>query len=275
MNNALSEFNALLSGPYENWDVFEIALQLCRTTRPSLDFEPARDFVRAIAEQVLHNLEAGGDSFQFIDAINHVLYEDYGFRGNEQDYYNPANCYITEVLRQRKGIPITLCILYYEISKRVGLEVEPVAMPGHFLLKHRMPYRDIFIDAFHRGRILLEDGCRNLVEEAYGNELPFKREFLDGVSNDVVVLRMLSNLKKIYRSREDRRLLLEILERRIPLLEDPSIEILERGLLRLDMEYFGSALEDLEDFLRRSGNQELKRLIEEKLEEVRRLARTN
>ncbi|HSR68487.1 MAG TPA: transglutaminase-like domain-containing protein [Acidobacteriota bacterium] len=275
MSIPLDDFLEAVEGPSRHWDLLEISLQLCRAAYPDDDLKGARRTVDDLGQSVLNHPEAGGEAFQKINALNEVIYEDFGLKGDTEDFYNPDNSYLSRVLERRRGIPISLCVLYRELAERIGLHLDSVAMPAHFLLRHSMPYRNIFLDPFSRGKILLEDGCRELLEDLSRNSIDFRSEFLQPASNRTVVLRMLANLKQIYRQGGNRRLLIEVLDRRIPLLDDPSYEVLERGLLYFDLDQYGEALRDLEGFLRTSSNEELKRLIEEKLGEVRRLARTH
>ena len=209
------------------------------------------------------------NTYDIINILNAVLFDSLGFDGNKDDYYNVENSYMNFVLEKRKGIPISLSVLYQKIASGVGLKLLPVAMPGHFLLKFSMPSRELFIDPFNRGEILLEDGCQERLEQVYQEVIEFKMEFLSAVSNRDVVLRMLVNLKRIYRQQDQAKLLLKILERRVPLLSDPLPEILERGLLQLSLENYNDALRDLEHFVNETPDVRMKKLVEERLGAIR------
>ena len=272
MGHPLEDYRSVISAPEQEWNLFEISLHLFRMIRPELDFEPYQEYVAEISRQVAIRLVDSAHPYDLLNALNHVLFEELGFRGNQEDYYHPNNSYITCVLDEKKGIPITLSILYQEAAARLGMQLVCVGMPGHFLLKYSMPLRELFIDSFHRGEILLEEECKERLEQLYQRQVVFHRRFLQTTGKWEVVLRMLLNLKQIYRHREERELLLEVVERRIPLLRDPLAEILERGWIRLDLRQYRSALQDLEYFVENTQDRKMKQLVEEKLPEVRSLA---
>jgi regulator of sirC expression with transglutaminase-like and TPR domain len=275
MKEQLDDYLAYVRQPERDWSLFRISLEVCRVINRDMDFTPYFLFVDHLAQEVEADLRGDRDTYSIINAINTILFEHFAFEGNVSDYYNPLNSYMTFVLERRKGIPITLSLLYREISHRMGLRMDCVAMPGHFLLKHRMPNRDIFVDAFNRGQIILEDECLELLSDMYEGEAAHRGDFLASSPPRAVLLRMLGNLKQIYREQGNSPLLLAILERRIPLLDNPLPELLERGLTRMDTEDYRGALQDLEFFLEKSSSSKTKALIEKQIERIRRLATGN
>jgi len=271
MGNPLSDYLSIVSRPQPEWNLLEIALEVSRIIEPSLDVDSQRAVVEQISDQVRGGISDQTGTYDLINQINRVLYEEWKFSGNAEDYYNHENSYLSRVLDTRKGIPITLSILYQEVAARNGLKLLPVAMPRHFLLKCRMPLREIFIDAFNGGEILLEEECRQRLE-AVAEEVQFSREFLKAAAPDDVVLRMLMNLKIIYRRDGSARLLMEVLERRIPLMPDPLAEILERGFTYLSLENFACAVADLELFVKETKDGRMKEMVEKRLAPIRELA---
>lgn len=269
MGTALKDYLGIVAQPEEDWDLFELSLQICRVVDPQLDIDTYRRILLEITSLVKIKLMPENNTYDIINILNAVLFDSLGFDGNKDDYYNVENSYMNFVLEKRKGIPISLSVLYQKIASGVGLKLLPVAMPGHFLLKFSMPSRELFIDPFNRGEILLEDGCQERLEQVYQEVIEFKMEFLSAVSNRDVVLRMLVNLKRIYRQQDQAKLLLKILERRVPLLSDPLPEILERGLLQLSLENYNDALRDLEHFVNETPDVRMKKLVEERLGAIR------
>ena len=269
MGTALKDYLRIVAQPEEDWDLFELSLQICRVVDPQLDVDTYRRILLEITSLVESELRPENNTYDTINTLNAVLFDSLGFGGNKDDYYNVENSYMHFVLEKRKGIPISLSVLYQKIASGIGLKLLPVAMPGHFLLKFSMPSRELFIDPFNRGEILLEDGCQKLLEQVYQEVIEFKMEFLGAVSNRDVVLRMLVNLKHIYRQQDQAKLLLEILERRVPLLSDPLPEILERGLLQLSLKNYNYALRDLEHFVSETPDVRMKKLVEERLGAIR------
>ncbi len=275
MGQALNDYLGIVKGPEDEWDLFEIALQLCRVKSSNLDSDAYTKRVSELCRRVEDRLAGKREAFEIISCLNDVLFQEEGFQGNAQDYYNANNSYLTFVLDQKKGIPISLAILYRQVAVHFGLSLQCVAMPGHFLLKYSAPFHQLFIDPFHRGEILLEQECEQRFLEVHGGQAEFERDYLNETSNRVVVLRMLMNLKQAYRRSGNNPLLLQILDRRLPLLEEALPETLERGLVRLDLEQYSGALDDLEFFVQNSQDAKVKKLIEERLPQVRLLARRN
>jgi len=275
MGTALKDYLGIVAQPEEDWDLFELSLQICRVVNPKLDIDISRRILLEITSLVKSELIPENNTYDVINTLNAVLFDSLGFDGNKDDYYNAENSYMNFVLEKRKGIPVSLSVLYQKIASGIGLKLLPVAMPGHFLLKLSMPSRELFIDPFNRGEILLEDGCQERLEQVYQEVIEFKMEFLSAVSNRDVVLRMLVNLKRIYRQQDQAKLLLKILERRVPLLFDPLPEILERGLLQLSLENYNYALRDLEHFISETPDVRMKKLVEERLGAIRLMASGN
>jgi len=275
MGTALKDYLGIVAQPEEDWDLFELSLQICRVVNPKLDIDISHRILLEITSLVKSELIPENNTYDVINTLNAVLFDSLGFDGNKDDYYNAENSYMNFVLEKRKGIPVSLSVLYQKIASGIGLKLLPVAMPGHFLLKLSMPSRELFIDPFNRGEILLEDGCQERLEQVYQEVIEFKMEFLSAVSNRDVVLRMLVNLKRIYRQQDQAKLLLKILERRVPLLFDPLPEILERGLLQLSLENYNYALRDLEHFISETPDVRMKKLVEERLGAIRLMASGN
>lgn len=274
MGEPLADFLELIQKPDSDWDLLELALQISRLSRPDCPLEPYRQQIERLGKRVRERGPGAEDPYGCIESLNTVLFQEEGFRGNVEDYYYAGNSFLVEVLESRKGIPITLSILYREVALRTGLSLECVAMPGHFLLKYRTPLRDLFIDAFHHGEILLEEECRKRMEKLYPG-VEFRKEFLAGVSPKVVILRLLTNLKQIYQRPGQERQLLAVLDRRIPLLDHPLPEVLERGLVKLHLEDHRGAFEDLSHFVQHTADERMRRLIGKQLERVRLLAEGN
>src|SRR5262249_17902116 len=131
-----------------------------------------------IAELAGERAAGAVDAHDTISAINMVLFDDYGFRGNRENYYDPRNSFLNEVIDRRTGIPITLSVLYMEVGRRIGFEVRGIGLPGHFVVSHQSPAGPIYIDPFSRGRLLGERGCGELVAESSGRRRTLEPEHL-------------------------------------------------------------------------------------------------
>lgn len=139
-----------------------------------------------------------------LDALMRHLFgsKGEGFRGNVDDYYDPRNSFLHEVLRRRVGIPITLSLVAMEVGRRLGVPMDGVGMPGHFLLRDKVD-PSVFCDPFNGGRFLDAAGCEQLFRSVAGPERPWYPGFLDPVPRPAIVARMLANLQGVYERRGD------------------------------------------------------------------------
>lgn len=239
-------------------DLAPAALAIARVEYPSLD---AAGYLRAIdqlgegaAERVQR---AGAHGQDAIHVLNEFLYDDQRFTGNRDQYDDPRNSFLNEVLDRRTGIPISLAVVYLETARRAGVRMVGVNFPGHFLLRaddDRLPplfgSRFVIVDPFHGGALLSELDCRELLRQHVGDEAAFDRDLLAPASRRDIVVRMLVNLKRLYvrmRSFPQARFVADLL-----LTLDPSAlsELRDRGLLAYHLQDFAAALHDLERYLR-------------------------
>jgi len=139
----------------ERIDLLRAALTIARTEYPALDADSYVAQVDVLAERVSRRIRDLGDTAQTIYALNTTLFQEEGLRGNRDDYYDPRNSFVNDVLDRRLGIPITLALIYMEVARSIGFPLLGVGMPGHFLLKHYdIEGRQVLIDAFNGGNIL-------------------------------------------------------------------------------------------------------------------------
>ncbi len=167
------------------------------------------------AEQVTKTLESQEKTHHGeIRALNKVLFDKLGFRGNEDDYYDPRNSFLNEVIDRRVGIPISLCVIYIEVARRLDLDVVGVAFPGHFLVRHDDGKGDsLIIDPFHMGLTLDTEDLQARLESASGSDIQFTPELLMPASKKQILMRMLVNLSSIYRRDGDVHRSIHVLER--------------------------------------------------------------
>lgn len=241
-------------------DLAPAALAIARVEYPALDAEPYLDLIDDMGNNASRRL-AGvtGTSSEAIGLLNEYLFEEEGFSGNRENYEDPRNSFLNEVLDRRRGIPITLAVIYMEVARRAGVEVTGVNFPGHFLLRAGSPLGadDLIIDPFHGGAMLSEFDCRQLLRSHVGDEAAFDGSLLAPATRHDIVMRMLVNLKRLYvrmRSFPQARFVSTLL-----LTVNPSAvsELRDRGLLAYHLEDFASALRDLEEYLRLSPNEAL------------------
>src|ERR1051326_1273477 len=173
--------------PEQEIDLGRASLLIAKSEYPELDVESYLQRLDQIAGEISNRLPAHSSTGQasvqkIIEQINEHLYRDLSFRGNEDSYYDPKNSFLNEVLDRRIGIPITLSVIYIEVARRLGIKVEGVGLPGHFLVKCQVDNEEILFDAFNGGRRLSESDCEQLVKNIYGDSTKFDRSLLRSVS---------------------------------------------------------------------------------------------
>lgn len=189
------------------------------------------------------------DPNSLIDSINNYLFVEEGFHGNEDDYYDARNSFLNDVMDRKTGIPISLSTLYIELASRVGLKLNGVGFPGHFIVKYSGPGDEILIDPFNKGRILSEKNCQDFLSRMYGDHVRFRREMLAPSTNKQILSRMLNNLKGIYVDSKNHKKALSVVELILELNPDSVSEVRDRGLLYYELECFSQALHGLESYL--------------------------
>lgn len=157
-----------------------------------------------------------------LDGLVRHLFGDLGYRGNEQEYYDPANSYLDTVIERRVGIPISLSILVISVGHRLDVPLAPVGMPGHFLVRDRV-VDEVFIDPFAGGLVLDRAGCEARFRQLHGTDAPFDDRYLEPIGPRSVVARVLSNLRAIFQSTGDRPALVWVL-RLAALMPDAAAE---------------------------------------------------
>ncbi len=212
------------------------ALLIAKEEYPRLDL---RAQVRRVEE-----LAAGIGRKPPLRTLNRYFFETLGFRGNEEEYYDPRNSYLNDVLDRRIGIPISLATLYVEIARRAGLSAQGIGFPGHYLARCG---RSI-VDCFH-GRVLDRRGCRDLLAKVGEGRVRFSRGLLVPSPARLTLVRMLDNLKGAYLARNEPRRSLRFVEMTLALVPDSCSHVRDRGLLRLQVGDPGRALDDLEKYL--------------------------
>ena len=238
----------------EKIDLIRAALTIARTEYPNLDIEAYAARMEELARRVAAQA-SDLDPQRTLAALNKVLFEEVQLRGNRDDYYDPRNSFLNDVLDRGLGIPITLSMVYMEVARRVGFHLSGVGMPGHFLLKHySADGQEMLIDCFNRGDILSRQDCQSRLDEIYSGEMRLRPEFLHPISRRQILTRMLNNLKTVYLSTRNFRKALPIADLILVIYPRSPEDVKQRALLRYSMGMHGLAAEDLDDYLKVSPN---------------------
>lgn len=189
------ELRALLARPDEADILEDGAFWLARYAYPLLDVAAYQQQLDTMARAVREHIGIRASGEESVAGLNHYLFTEQGFRGNTKQYYDVENSYLNRVLDRRVGIPISLSAVYLLVGKRLGLPLQGIGMPGHFLVKYAAPGYQIFIDCFNSGALLTEKNCQRFLTEAgYG----FDEQYLQPSQARAILARMVKNLLAIY-----------------------------------------------------------------------------
>ena len=233
-------------------DIVEVSLAVAAEEYPALDIERETARVRLISAEGARRVYTLSNPFARLDALRTYLFEELGFHGDHEDYNDPRNCYLNEVLERRLGIPVTLSILFMEVASAAGFDTRGISLPGHFIVGVRYDGRDLLVDPYHGGVIISEEDCRALVKRTTGRPSLFKRQLLDGTTSRQMLARLLLNLKHVYLEKPDYARALSVVERILLLSPNDATEIRDRGLLQAHLGRAGEAIVDLETYLTRT-----------------------
>jgi len=259
MTAPLEPFSELLSRDDDKIELARACLQIAEDAYPGIDVDGYIGELERFGKRLRARIPHTASPEERVVALNEFLFDDLCFTGNADNYYDPRNSYLNEVIDRRTGIPITLSILYMEIGRRIGLEFQGVSFPGHFLVRLRVRGGVLVLDPFSEGAPQSEDELRERLTRviprgATGGipitELPLE-QFLEPASNRQILARVLRNLKGVYRKIDKPERLLEVLNRMIIVAPDSPGELRDRGMVYQRLECWRPALQDLTDYLER------------------------
>ncbi len=228
----------------ESIDLAEAALWIAAENCPDLDVDLYRTRIDELAQRIRPRMEAAADGQARVETLNTFLFDECGFHGNREDYYDPRNSYLNEVLDRRIGIPISLAILWIAVARRLGLDAQGVSFPGHFLAT----IQPVLVDCFE-GRIVTPEECRAMLMRQAGPQARFDLNMLVRTSPPAILARLLRNLKQIF-ARESQLLdALACSDRIVTLQPEMPEEVRDRGILYQGLECWSDARADLEQYL--------------------------
>ncbi len=227
----------------------EAALAIAEEEYP--DLAPSAYLARLdeLAARAEKRLPARRTAAEVLVVLRRVLFEEAGFRGNEADYYDPRNSFLNEVLDRRLGIPISLSLVYLAVARRLGLPVDGVSFPGHFLVRHSAPGRVLFVDPYNHGELLTAEDCRRRWSAVAQGRGEFQPRWLEPSTPRQILARMLHNLKRIYGEKGDDVRTLWVIDRLLLLAPDDLAERRDRGLVSARLGGTAAAAADLEAYL--------------------------
>ena len=269
------EYFASLVQSDEHFPLFEAACSLAQDEYPELDIQQVLGDVDQLLARIKRRIPVDAPALQRLRLLSHFFYRELSFGGNVNDYYDPDNSYMNAVLRTRRGIPISLAVLWIELAQGLGLNARGVGFPGHFMVKINLPKGQVVIDPFN-GQSLSREELSERIE-------PYKRRsglvdefdvplglYLQAAPPREIIARMLRNLKEIHRSQQDWPRLIAVLDRLIILLPQAWPEYRDRGLAWATIGEAARAVPDLEIYLAQAEDALDLDSIAERVAELRR-----
>lgn len=262
----------IVSGPDEEISLAETSLLIAVLGNPDLSVPAYLSRLEQLAD-VLKSRVADQDGVaDRLGVLNQLLFKELGFRPNAENYYDPRNSYLNEVLDRRIGIPITLCLIYMELGRRINLPLQGVSFPGHFLVKCAVPDGIVVLDPYSGGISLSLADLQQRLRDARGGEVSRSvvAQLLVAASNRHVIVRLLSNLKAIFLREKDFNRALMIVTWIVATVPELTPELRDRGLIYQELQCFRAALADFEQYLKRAPDSEDAADIRRRVIELRR-----
>lgn len=253
----LAYFSLLVTSD-EHFPLLEAAVAIAQDEYPELDVQQVLGEVDQLLARIKRRLPADSTALNKLRLLNQFFYHDLGFSGNVNNYYDPDNSYPHAVLRSRRGIPISLAVLWLELAQGLGLNARGVAFPGHFMVKVNLPKGQVVIDPFTGQSLSREDLSERLMPFKHLNDLPeLDKEnadiplglYLQSAKPRDIITRMLHNLKEVHKTAEDWQRMIPVQDRQIALNPDIWSEYRDRGLAFAELGKATAAVRDFDVYL--------------------------
>jgi regulator of sirC expression with transglutaminase-like and TPR domain len=246
---ARQRFREIAVLPEQQIDLVEASLVIALEDRPGLEISHYLDEVGTWSGVVRDRLEGSRDVARIVNAINRTLFDEEGFHGEDEDYYDPRSALLNELLDTHAGTPITLSILYLELTRRVGLEAVGVSLPGRFLVKFSGEFGQIVVDPYDGGRILTTLELQKILDGVYGGGVRLRERHLRSLTRKEIVARELAHLKSAYLAQHDLARAAASADRLLILDDRDPFEFRDRAALAMQMHAYAVAIECLERYL--------------------------
>ena len=274
MDDGLTQFRDLVRLPEPVLDLALAALLIARVEHPNLS--PAHSVMHLDELAEASGVARVGDPLKALHRLREFLFEEEGFAGNREDYYDPRNSCLNDVLERRLGIPITLSLVVMEVGRRAGLSIVGVGLPGHFVVRAEVGPEPVLLDPFDRGAVLTHERAADLVARAVGDRLRLTARHFAPVRKRQILTRMLANLRGIYCRRGEWDKALAVVDRLLILDEESAAYRRDRGTVLVKLGQLHRAAQDWERYLSACPEAEDADNVRQQLRRVRqRLATLN
>ena len=261
----VSEWNSFVNN--NDYNLIEKSLKLAQILEyPELDISKNIEKIKEIGITFRNRISESKNPTYVISLLNEFLFDTEGFHGDLDDYYNPKNNFLNHVLEKKSGIPITLCILYTEIAKYADLDLMIVGFPSHVIVKYK---EEMILDPFNGGRLLELEDLQEILYQNYGDSVEFESEYLNQISDEKIIIRLLRNLKNSYTDSFAYNMA-KISNQMILVMNPNSIdEIRDMGILEEKLGNYEDAIKFLNKYLEIQPNAEDVDYVLELIREIR------
>ena len=246
----IAEWLSFVKNP--NFNLVEKCLKFSQIIEyPDLDVDEYIKKINRIGKSLKESINDIKNPTYLISMLNEHLFENLGFSGDDDDYYNPKNNFLNEVIDKKIGLPITISILYVEIAKFIELDLKMVGFPSHVLVKYN---EEMILDPFYDGRLLDVDDLQNILDVNFGGQLEFKPEFLDEVNSEQILVRLTRNLKNSYLQSFAYEKALRCINMVLAMNPESPEDVRDKGILEERLLNFEIALKYLNKYLEINPN---------------------
>lgn len=275
---AKNQFERFLSQPDKQINLAQAALMVARLEYPDLDINIYMQRIHQLAGEIRSSLPDNPNAAETLSRLNQVLFTEMGFEGNSSHYYDPRNSFLNDVIDRRLGQPVSLSILYMELANELGVPLDGVSFPGHFLVKLEIDDGAIVIDPYFGGISLTEDDLEDRIQEYYGEQL--KRHHYQGLlatsSKKDIILRVMRNLRNLYMQDKQWEKALTMADTMIGLDTDQADAVKARAVIFDSLECCQPALRDYKEWLNLSplnqDSQDIRKRVAELSETCRHIS---
>lgn len=261
-------FKEAVSREDEQINLAEAALLVAADEYPRLNVDFYLEKLDRFGDIARERADQARGAHDYVAALNAALFDELGFHGNRDKFFDPRNSFLNEVIDLRTGIPITLTVLYIEVARRIGVAVEGVGLPGHFIARLKTETENLLVDPFNEGRIIGEATCADLVSETSGGRIEFHPAHLAPVTTRQIITRMLSNLLGIYAGSNDYNRAIAVIERILVINPDSPPHIRDHGLLLAATGENQKSMSQLEKYLMLVPNAPDEETVREQIKQI-------